>query len=329
VDDIETRFGQLSAGAWHDDVCRMAAVIPLAASGRHTGLLGFMVVGLSPRLAFDERYRNFIELAAAQVAAAVASADVHENERRRAEALEMTHQALRVADQHKSEFLAVLGHELRTPLAPIRHATDLLRMAGPESDRQRWARSVLERQVQFLASLIDDLLDVTRISRGQILLQRAPVDLREVIHAAVEASRAAIDGRRHRLEVAIGYPIWVDGDRTRLVQVISNLLHNAAKYTDDGGLIQVVASRRCGDAVITVSDDGVGMTRDTLDKAFELFMQVDSARDRKQTGLGIGLTLARRLVELHGGTVRAFSEGPSRGSQFVVTLPAIDPDPPA
>jgi signal transduction histidine kinase len=242
--------------------------------------------------------------------------------------LEKSHEALRQVDQHKSEFLAMLGHELRTPLAPIRTATEILRLSGAENDRQRWARSVLERQVRFLACLVDDLLDLTRISRGQILLQRAPVDLQDVIQTAVEASRALIDGFRHRLDVAVGYPIWVDGDRTRLVQVVVNLLNNAAKYTDAGGNIEVSAATRGGDAIITISDDGVGMTGEMLGKVFELFMQGDHSRDQTQAGLGIGLTLARRLVELHGGTIRAFSDGPSRGSQFVVTLPAVIPSPP-
>ncbi|HUQ87026.1 MAG TPA: ATP-binding protein [Vicinamibacterales bacterium] len=236
--------------------------------------------------------------------------------------LEKSHEALRAVDQHKSEFLAMLGHELRTPLAPIRNATEILRLAGPENERQRWARSILERQVRFLASLVDDLLDVTRIARGQIELHRSPIDLRDVIQAAVEASRTIIDGYRHRLDVAIGYSIMVDGDRTRLVQVVCNLLNNAAKFTDPGGSIQVSALTRGGEAIITISDDGVGMTREMLDKVFELFMQGDRSRQRTQAGLGIGLTLARRLVELHGGTITAFSDGPNRGSQFVVTLPA-------
>jgi signal transduction histidine kinase len=222
----------------------------------------------------------------------------------------------------------MLGHELRTPLAPIRTATEILRLSGPENERQRWARSVIERQVRFLASLVDDLLDMTRIARGQIVLHRKPVDLREIIQAAIEVNRALIDGHRHRLDVSVGYPIWVDGDRVRLVQVISNLLNNAAKYTDAGGTIQVSAIERGGEAVITVTDDGLGMTADLLDRVFELFMQGARSQDRAPAGLGIGLTLARRLVELHGGSIKAFSDGPQRGSQFVVTLSTCGGPPP-
>jgi signal transduction histidine kinase len=280
------------------------------------------------------RVRNHLALAKARQHKNLAEQDrrreAESNETRLTAALatlQTSHTALRRVDQHKDEFLAMLGHELRTPLAPIRTATEILRLSGPENDRQRWARAVLERQVRFLATLVDDLLDVTRIARGQIRLQCAPVEIRDVVQAAVEASRALIDSHRHTLDVAIGYPIWVNGDGTRLVQVIGNLLNNAAKYTDAGGNIVVSASVCGGEAIISISDDGVGMTPEMLGRVFELFMQGDRLSDRSHAGLGIGLTLARRLVELHGGTITAFSDGPQRGSQFVVRLPAVEPSP--
>jgi signal transduction histidine kinase len=281
------------------------------------------------------RVRNYLALAKARQQRSLIDherrVEAESNESRLTTALaelEASHEALRRVDQHKSEFLATLGHELRTPLAPIRTATEILRLSGPENERQRWARSVLERQVRFLASLVDDLLDVTRIARGKIFLQRAPVDISEIVQTAVEANRTLIDGYRHRLEVSIESAIVVNGDRLRLVQVISNLLNNAAKYTDSGGTLRISATVRGSDAVITVADDGVGMTPELVDKVFELFMQGDRSHERTQAGLGIGLTLARRLVELHGGTIAASSEGLGRGSEFVVTLPTIAAGPP-
>ncbi|HET9228433.1 MAG TPA: ATP-binding protein [Thermoanaerobaculia bacterium] len=234
-------------------------------------------------------------------------------------------QSLREADRRKDEFLAMLAHELRNPLAPIRNAVHVLKLAGPLGDRQQWAREIIERQTQHLTRLVDDLLDVSRITRGKVALAREPLDLATIVNRAVETSLPLIDARRHQLDVALPpEPVRVDGDLTRLVQVVGNLLNNAAKYTDEGGHIRLEAVLEDGMAVIRVRDNGMGLPADLLPHIFDLFSQADRSLDRSQGGLGIGLTLVRRLVELHGGEVEARSDGPGQGSEFVVRLPAAD-----
>ena len=232
-------------------------------------------------------------------------------------------QSLRESDRRKDEFLAMLAHELRNPLAPIRNAAHVLKVAGPLDDRQQWAREVIERQTQQLTRLVDDLLDVSRITRGKVALAREPLDLATIVNRAVETSLPLIEARRHQLDLALPpEPVRVDGDLTRLVQVVGNLLNNAAKYTDEGGYIRLEAAQEDGKAVIRVRDNGMGVPADLLPHVFDLFSQADRSLDRSQGGLGIGLTLVRRLVELHGGEVEARSEGPGQGSEFVVRLPA-------
>jgi CheY-like chemotaxis protein len=233
-------------------------------------------------------------------------------------------------DRRKSEFLAMLGHELRNPLAPIRTAVEYLRRRGLDQPDQCAARDMIERQVQLMVRLVDDLLDVARITRGQIQLRTQAVDMAEMAARAVETSRPLIDARRHTLEVELpAEPAWVEGDPARLAQVLANLLNNAAKYTEEGGRIRLRVERHCSPGsetpatiVASVRDTGVGLPPEMLGSVFDLFTQVDRSLDRAQGGLGIGLTLVRRLVELHGGEVRAASAGPGRGSEFTVTLPA-------
>lgn len=202
----------------------------------------------------------------------------------------------------------------------------MLRFVGQEDAQQRWAREVIERQTQHLTRLVDDLLDVSRITQGKLNLRRGPLELSAVIRGAVEASRALVDVGRHELTVTLPpEPVRVEGDLTRLVQVVGNLLNNAAKYTDEGGHIQIEAGEESGEAVIRVRDDGIGLPADLLPHVFDPFRQVDRSLDRSQGGLGIGLTLVRKLVELHGGRVEARSEGPGRGSECLVRLPAQIP----
>jgi len=233
--------------------------------------------------------------------------------------------ALREAGRRKDEFLAMLAHELRNPLAPIRNAAQVLKLLGSPDVDQRWALGVIERQAQHLTRLVDDLLDVSRITQGKIALRREAVDLASVVQRAVEGCRSAIDERGQRLHVAVAPdPVRVEGDLTRLVQVVGNLLHNAAKYTPERGNVWVAAGVEDGRAVVRVRDDGIGLPDDLLPHVFDLFTQADRSLDRSQGGLGIGLTLARRLVELHGGRVEAHSEGPGRGSEFVVILPILE-----
>src|SRR5579875_2832515 len=241
-------------------------------------------------------------------------------QRKRAEAL------LKEADRRKDEFLAMLAHELRNPLAPIRNAVHILQLRMPDDESLRQPLDVIDRQARQLAGLVDDLLDVSRITRGQIILRKQTLELAEVAAQAVETSRPLLEARRHHFDIHLpDEPIFVEADPTRLAQVILNLLNNAAKYTEQGGDIRLTVERADdgSSVVVRVRDNGMGIAPDMLPKIFEPFMQGKRALDRAQGGLGIGLTLVRRLVELHGGTVQAFSEGLGHGSEFVVSLPVI------
>jgi PAS domain S-box-containing protein len=232
-------------------------------------------------------------------------------------------EALRETDRRKDEFLAMLAHELRNPLAPLRNAAQVLKLIGPADANQRLAREVIERQTQHLTRLVDDLLDVSRITRGKIRLQNEPLNLTTIINRAVETSRPLIDARRQSLTITLpSKPLFVEGDLTRLVQVVGNLLNNAAKYTEEGGHIQIEAAREDDEAAIRVRDNGIGLPADLIPHVFDLFTQADRSLDRSQGGLGIGLTLVRTLVEMHGGKVEAKSEGVGRGSEFIIRLPA-------
>jgi two-component system CheB/CheR fusion protein len=230
--------------------------------------------------------------------------------------------ALAEADRRKDEFLAMLGHELRNPLAPIRNAVQLLRRLTPPDPHVRFSADLIDRQAQAMARLVDDLLDVSRITRGKINLQREPVDLAAVVARAVETARPLLDARGHTLAVTLPPdPLWAEADPTRLTQVVANLLNNAAKFTQEGGHVWMTVERRPGEAVLRVRDDGLGIPAALLPHVFDLFTQGDRSLARVEGGLGIGLTLVKRLVELHGGGVEAQSEGPGRGSEFVVRLP--------
>jgi PAS domain S-box-containing protein len=231
---------------------------------------------------------------------------------------------LRDADRRKDEFLAMLSHELRNPLAPIRNAVQVLSILGTSDPRFQEARDIIVRQVEHLTRLVDDLLDVSRLTRGKITLKREQLLLSDVIDAAVETSRPLIDHHEHSLSVRVTDPgIRLEGDHARLVQVVANLLANAAKFTPKGGHISLVVERGAGDAVIRVRDTGVGISKAAQGRVFELFAQEETTLARSQGGLGIGLTLVKRLVDMHGGRVTVQSEGPGRGSEFRVTLPAL------
>ena len=238
------------------------------------------------------------------------------------EALRRAEQALRAADRRKDEFLATLAHELRNPLAPIRTGLRLMR-GGTLADAELGPlRDVMERQVLQLVRLIDDLLDVSRIATGKILLKRERIDLREVVARAIEGFAPAFGADDRRLSVELpDAPVTVVGDATRLAQAVANLLSNAAKYTDDGGVIRVALRDDGRDGVIVVEDDGAGIPPEMLDRIFELFAQVDGTLDRARGGLGIGLSLVRSLVALHGGSVVAHSPGIGRGSRFTLRVP--------
>jgi PAS domain S-box-containing protein len=236
-----------------------------------------------------------------------------------------TEETLREMDRRKDEFLATLAHELRNPLAPIRHAAEIAKMPTATDEQRRWSHDVIIRQVQHMSLLLDDLLDISRITRGTLQLRLEPTDLRGAIDAAVETARPGIETKRHRLHINVPEaPVQVLADPLRLAQVLSNLLTNATKYTDPEGDIRLSVAID-GDAVlIRVVDTGIGIAPDTLSSVFEMFAQVHSGRDRSEGGLGIGLALSKGLIELHGGTIEARSDGAGFGSEFVVRLPRAD-----
>jgi signal transduction histidine kinase/CheY-like chemotaxis protein len=237
-----------------------------------------------------------------------------------------TEQQLRTADRRKDEFLATLGHELRNPLAPILNSLEILKLSGAFEDaRTAPACAVMERQVYHLNRLVDDLLEVSRITRGIIDVKKEPLDLTAIVKAAVETSRPVLDSLRHEIRLDLeAHQICVAGDPVRLTQVFANLLNNAAKYTNHGGSITIASRRQSGDAVISVKDNGIGIAPHLLSQVFDMFMQVDRSTRRSQGGLGIGLTLVKSLVGMHGGTVEARSDGPGLGSEFIVRLPLLE-----
>jgi two-component system, chemotaxis family, CheB/CheR fusion protein len=240
-----------------------------------------------------------------------------------------TEEELHAASRRKDEFLALLAHELRNPLAPIRTGLELIRVAGDTPESVQRVRPIMERQIGQMVRLIDDLLDVSRITSGKISLQRAPTSVSELIEAAVDAQRAAIEASK--LELTVDIPpsaCVVDVDPTRFVQILSNVLHNASKFTPPHGKIRcsvaVLRAAEVAHVAITVSDTGVGISKDMLPRVFEMFTQAEPATERNHGGLGLGLALARRLIQMHGGDIAAFSEGPGKGSTFTITMPTSE-----
>ncbi|MBV8805945.1 MAG: response regulator, partial [Sinobacteraceae bacterium] len=233
-------------------------------------------------------------------------------------------QALKEADRHKDEFLAMLAHELRNPLAPILNAVQLMRKKPMADPQLAWSRDVIERQLGHLTRLVDDLLDVSRITRGKINLTREPVDVGSLVARAVETVQPMITERGHQLTVDVpGEPIRVHGDALRLIQALGNVLANAAKYTERAGQISLIVQQVNETVEIRVRDTGIGIPAPLLPRIFDMFTQLRSETSRSQSGLGIGLALVRKLLEMHGGTVTASSEGVGLGSEFLITLPVI------
>jgi signal transduction histidine kinase len=229
---------------------------------------------------------------------------------------------LRLSDQRKDEFLAILAHELRNPLAPIRNALEILRIAGDDPQKAAFAREIMQRQVSQMVRLVDDLVDISRVSTGKLAVRKEVIDLQDVVRDAIEIARPFIESRKHHLDVTFDpEPSRVEGDRLRLAQVYSNLMNNAAKYTESGGHIAIFVGTEGSEAVVRVRDDGIGLAPGSTTSIFDMFMQVDRTLERLQAGLGVGLTLARRLIELHGGTIEAKSAGLGQGSEFIVRLP--------
>lgn len=249
--------------------------------------------------------------------------EIHEQKQISNELKQLTAE-LSQADGHKNEFLAMLAHELRNPLAPIRNALQIVQLSRGNGEAVLTASEMMERQIAQMVRLVDDLLDVSRITRGKIDLRLERTDLASIIAQAVETCRPAIDSARHELKVDLpDEPVYLNADPIRLAQAFGNLLNNATKYTDPEGRISVIARRDGNDVIVSVRDNGIGIPPEMLPKVFEMFTQVDRSLERTQGGLGIGLTLVQRLVQLHGGSVSAFSEGKGQGSEFTVRLPIL------
>lgn len=228
------------------------------------------------------------------------------------------------ADARKNKFLAMLGHELRNPLAPIRYAVKIMKQRGSGDPEMCWARDVVDHQVRQMAGLVDELLEISRVTTGKVRLQKETVDVATIVAFAVETSRPMIETLHHRLSIVLpSGPVLVEADPLRMAQVLSNLLNNAAKYSKSGGQIRLMVSAEGSEAVFRVRDKGIGIPSEMLGQIFELFVQVDHSLDHAQGGLGLGLTLVRSLVEMHGGSVCAHSEGLGHGSEFVVRLPIM------
>jgi signal transduction histidine kinase len=287
---------------------RACVAIPFKARGRVLGVLT-LALGASKR-SYSAADLTLAEDLASRAASALENARLYRD--------------IQEQDLRKNEFLAMLAHELRNPLAPIRNAVQLLRQGNEEDTGVKWANDVIDRQVKQMVRLVDDLLDVSRITRGKVQLKAELIDVEAAVSSAVETSRPLIDERRHDLTVTLPpSPLWVSADPARLAQILANLLNNAAKYTPEGGRITFTTEREGEAAVFRVRDSGVGIAADMLPRVFDLFTQIDRSLDRAEGGLGIGLTLVHRLVEMHGGTVQAFSDGLGCGSEFVVRLPAV------
>jgi signal transduction histidine kinase len=232
--------------------------------------------------------------------------------------------AVREADRRKSEFLATLAHELRNPLAPIRNGLQIIRLANHDEAAVQEARAMMERQVAHMVRLIDDLLDLSRITNGKIELRKERIELAAAVQDAVEAVRPCMEASGHELTITLPTkPVYVDGDRTRLAQIFANLLNNSAKFTEQGGHIRLTVESQGSDVVVSVKDNGIGIPADMLPQIFNMFTQVDRSLDRSQGGLGIGLSLVRGLVEMHGGRVEAHSAGLGTGSEFIARLPVM------
>ena len=302
--------------------------------GYESGAVDYVSVPVVPQL-LRAKVRIFAELYRKTVEAERLTRELEERVTRRTAQLETStarqielSNRLRDADRRKDEFLALLAHELRNPLAPVRNALEIMRLKNLADPDLNWCREVIERQTNQLTRLVDDLLDVSRITMGKIRLRVEPVTIEQVVAGAVETSRPIIDGRRHHLSITLpGEPLRVRGDQARLTQVLANLLNNAAKYQAEGGTIELVVTRDREDVVISVRDAGIGLAAGAVPKLFQLFSQGERSADSAHGGLGIGLSLVKNLVELHKGSVTAHSDGVGQGSIFVVRLPVQQEEP--
>ena len=319
----DSRYGQMpphhGLPKGHPPVRSYLAVPVISRSGE---VIGGLFFGHPEPGVFTQRTEQLIVAVATQAATAIDNARLYDAAQREIASRERAEAALREADRRKDEFLATLAHELRNPLAPIRQAALISQAPAATETQKRWSHDVISRQVQHMSLLLDDLLDVSRITRGTLELRRQPTELAAIVDAAVETARPAIDAKRHELLVDIPTTApRFSADPLRLAQVLSNLLTNAAKYTDPEGQIRLGAAVSDGALTLSVTDSGIGIPAEDIAGVFAMFSQVKSTQDRSEGGLGIGLALAKGLVELHGGRLEARSRGVGFGSEFIVHLP--------
>ena len=324
-DDVlrDPRYGKWSPhhGMPHEHPpVRSFLAVPV--NSRSGEVLGSIFLGHPDPGVFTERTERLIVGLAAQTSIAIDNARLYDAAQREIENRERAELALREIDRRKDEFLATLAHELRNPLAPIRQAALISQATAATEAQKRWSHEVIARQVNHMSLLLDDLLDISRITRGTLELRKKRTELASIIDAAVETARPVIDAKRHTLIVQVPpEPVYFEADSLRLAQVLSNLLTNAAKYTDPEGRIQLEVVLMDDEIVFTVTDNGIGISADALPDVFRMFSQVKSHNDRSDGGLGIGLALAKGLVTLHGGHIEARSDGLGRGSEFIVRIP--------
>jgi signal transduction histidine kinase len=325
-DDItaDARYGQMpphhGMPPGHLPVRSYLAVPVKSRSGE---VLGGLFLGHPETARFKQRDARLVEGLAAQAAIAIDNARLYESAQAQLATRERAEASLRDSDRRKDEFLATLAHELRNPLAPIRQAVTISQNPAATEAQKNWSHEVITRQVQHMSLLLDDLLDISRITRGTLELRRKRTQLANVIESAIETARPAIDAKRHSLGVHLPQqPVILEVDPLRLSQVLSNLLTNAAKYTDPDGKLRIDAELLGGEVVIRVIDNGIGIAPEAMPDLFTMYSLVRSVDDRSDGGLGIGLALSRGLIELHGGRLEAHSQGPGSGSEFVVRLPA-------
>ncbi len=319
----DPRYGQMAPHhGMPEGHLPMRSYLAVPVVSRNGTVIGGLFFGHQEPGVFTERAEQLVVGVAAQAAIAIDNARLYEAAQREIASRERAEAALREADRRKDEFLATLAHELRNPLAPIRQAALISQSAAATDAQKRWSHNVISRQVQHMSLLLDDLLDVSRITRGRLELRTQMTELAAIIDAAVETARPAIDIKRHVLSIDIPKsPVHFAADPLRIAQVLSNLLTNAAKYTDPEGQIRLTAVRSEDAVTISVTDSGIGIPPEATERVFAMFSQVQSNQDRSEGGLGIGLALAKGLVELHGGQIQAKSAGTGQGSEFVVRLP--------
>jgi signal transduction histidine kinase/DNA-binding response OmpR family regulator len=316
---VELRLHGEALDQWPADLA-FARVLPMIAGDRTIGVV-LLAATAYPASSNDDS--TLAELVS-RAAIAFDNAQLYSNLKREMARSKEVEEKLQEANRRKDEFLAMLSHELRNPLAPIRGAAEVMRKIAPGDPRISWARDVVERQVGHLAQLVDDLLDVSRITQGKVTLQTEPLELAKVIFHSIETARPHLEAKRQQLAVNVPpAPIWLRGDFARLAQVFGNLLHNAVKYTPDNGRLEVNVDVEQGQVVVAVRDNGIGIDPQLLPHVFELFTQGDRTLDRSQGGLGVGLTVVERLVVLHHGRVDVKSDGIGKGSEFRVALPCM------